>query len=267
MDPCKKAKTEEPISQIIIQFLTPEKEPMGPELDMPDLTTALQLTDILNSLQSAEENYIFYLSNIQVTSNIKQACEEAAHSTEIVVPLTVHPASLYRVNPATRATSCLSGHTESILTVKFSPDGSALASGSGDTTVRLWDMLTETPYKTLTGHKNWVLVLAWSPDGAKVASAGADGTLRIWASTGELLGRPLTGHKKWVTEVSWEPLHRNALCTRLATSSKDKSVRIWDVASFECLLTMNGHSSTVTKVLWGGEGLLYSGSQDRLVKV
>ena len=43
----------------------------------------------------------------------------------------------------------LVGHTEAILSVSFSPDGECLASCSGDTTVRLWDILTQTPIKVI----------------------------------------------------------------------------------------------------------------------
>jgi WD40 repeat protein len=43
------------------------------------------------------------------------------------------------------------GHGEAVLSVSFSPDGRQLASGSGDTTVRFWDLGTQTPMYTCTG--------------------------------------------------------------------------------------------------------------------
>ena len=45
-----------------------------------------------------------------------------------------------------------------------------LASGSGDMSVRFWDIFTETPLHTCEAHKHWILCVAWSPDGKKLAS-------------------------------------------------------------------------------------------------
>ena len=53
---------------------------------------------------------------------------------------------------------CVIGHSEAVLSVQFSPDSRMLASGSGDTTVRFWDIYTQTPLFTCTG-KVWILVL------------------------------------------------------------------------------------------------------------
>lgn len=61
------------------------------------------------------------------------------------------------MRPVTRWSSSLEGHTEAVLSVQFSPDAKQLASGSGDTTVRFWDINTETPLHNCNGHKNWVL--------------------------------------------------------------------------------------------------------------
>lgn len=159
--PQKKQKTEEePRSQLIVQFYNAEGNAVGPELDMPDSVNPEELEQALNSVTDTEDTFTFYLTNIEVRKTLKDACKEATHPYEIVVPLTFHPQSLFRVAPATRATSCLQGHTEAILCVQYSPDGTNLASAGGDTTVRLWDVMTETPYRTLEGHTNWVLLVS-----------------------------------------------------------------------------------------------------------
>jgi ribosome assembly protein 4 len=56
------------------------------------------------------------------------------------------------------------------------------------------------------------------------------GEIRIWdPKTGVQRGQPLRGHKKWVTSLSFEPLHADPSCTRLASSSKDFTVKIWNI--------------------------------------
>ena len=255
-------------NRLIIQFHNGEGEPVGPQLDIQDDATPFDLQDLLNSLENKEDSYLFYLSNIEVRTQLKDALSQAEHSSELVVPLTFHPQSLFHVAPATRATSCLEGHTEAILSVAYSPDGTGLCSASGDTNVRIWDVDTETPYKTLSGHNNWVLVIAWSPDGQIIASAGVDGTIRLWNPvTGEQKGKALSGHRKWVTSLSWEPFHLNGLCNKLASSSKDNTVKIWNTETLSILFNLSGHSGAVTKVIWGGSGYLYTASQDRTIKV
>lgn len=81
------------------------------------------------------------------------------------------------------------GHKEAVISVAFSPDGKYLASGSGDTTVRFWDIHTQTPHFTCTGHKHWVLCISWSPCGTKLASASKDGAIILWnPTTGQQIG-------------------------------------------------------------------------------
>ena len=67
-----------------------------------------------------------------------------------------------------------------ILDLEFSPDGTKLASGSKDKTVRLWDMTTGEKITTLNGHTSIVETLVFSPDGKTLVSAGQDGTILVW---------------------------------------------------------------------------------------
>ncbi|CAK9181716.1 unnamed protein product [Ilex paraguariensis] len=84
------------------------------------------------------------------------------------------------------------GHKEAVLSVAFSSDGRQLASGSGGTTVRLWDLNTQTPLFKCKGYKNWVLCIAWSADGKHLISGSKAGELQCWDPlTGKPSGNPL----------------------------------------------------------------------------
>ena len=72
------------------------------------------------------------------------------------------------------------GHTDVVKSVAFSADGHRLASGSADTTVRLWNLAAGGKVTILNGHTDAVDVVALNPDGTLLASAGADQTVRLW---------------------------------------------------------------------------------------
>merc|ERR1712226_1051139 len=127
---------------------------------------------------------------------------------------------------------------------------------------------TETPKHTCSGHKDWVLALAWSPNGLKVASGCKRGQVIIWnGQTGAQIGKTLSGHKQWITSIGWEPLHLNGECVRLVSGSKDGDLRVWNSQTMLCESVLSGHLQSVTCVRWSGEGVIYSSSQDRTIKV
>ncbi|RYP19456.1 hypothetical protein DL767_009644 [Monosporascus sp. MG133] len=159
--------------------------------------------------------------------------------------------------------STLAGHDDSVFSVAFSPDGSRLASGSDDRTVKVWDAATGACLSTLAGHRDLVISVAFSPDGSRLASGSWDCTVKVWdAATGACL-LMLEGHGDLVNSVTFSPDGR-----RLASGSDDCTVKVWDAATGACLSTLAGHGDLVISVAFSPDGSrLASGSNDCTVKV
>ena len=188
--------------------------------------------------------YQCFLEDFEVRESIQNALDRTSDlNAEMVLPVTYRPEAMFAIRPVTRASATLEGHSEAVLSVAFSPDGQKLASASGDTTVRMWDLNTECPQVTCEGHKGWVLFVAFSPDNKTLASAGMDNSILIWnADTGQVIGKPLKGHKKFVTSLAWEPLIKANVDRRLVSSSKDNDVRIWATTNGSCLRILSSHT-------------------------
>ncbi|AKG22118.1 trypsin-like peptidase domain-containing protein [Calothrix sp. 336/3] len=160
--------------------------------------------------------------------------------------------------------STLTGHSNWVSSVAFSPDGQTLASGSLDNTIKIWNPKTGKLITTLTGHSNWVSSVAFSPDGQTLASGSGDKTIKIWnPKTGKLI-TTLTGHSDSVYSVAFSPDGQT-----LATGSHDKTIKIWDPRTGELITTLKGgHYGWVSSVAFSPDGqTLASVSEDTNIKI
>ena len=173
------------------------------------------------------------------------------------------PPVIPKINPSVSPLDkTLTGHSETVFSVAYSPDGRYLASGSKDKTIKIWEVATGKGLRTLTGHSGVVLSVAYSPDGRYLASGSQDKTIKIWeVATGKV--RTLTGHYMTFWSVAYSPDGRY-----LASGSWDKTIKIWEVATGKELRTLTGHSMTVWSVAYSPDGrYLASGSLDKTIKI
>jgi WD40 repeat protein len=140
----------------------------------------------------------------------------------------------------------LAGHTQSITTVAWSPDGNVLATASLDRVIRLWTP-TGTLLQTLTGHEDGILSLDFSPDGSTLASAGADRTVRLWSLTSGTANAVLTAHQDWVYGVKFRPDGQG-----LASCGVDCTVRLWSLEG-QALQSIQ-HPDTIVDVAFSPDG-------------
>lgn len=265
---------EEDEKQVTVQFVAESGQTVFQPFEVPRNISPEKLQLVLKALftDEADKNrpYLFFVNETEIKENLSLTTQYMLIDYEKTLHITYQPQAVFRVRGVTRCTSSLSGHGEPVLSSLFSPDGQLLASGSGDKTVRFWDLTTETPLFECKGHTNWVLAISWSPDCQNLASGDKSGNIICWdPETGKQKVKTMTGHKEWITSLAWEPLHlaKDGLCRKLVSASKDGDIRIWDALLGQCVKSLTSHTASVTSVRWGGSGFIYSASQDRTIKV
>ncbi|KIJ61172.1 hypothetical protein HYDPIDRAFT_31474 [Hydnomerulius pinastri MD-312] len=153
-----------------------------------------------------------------------------------------------------------------VLYVRFSPDGSQLASACDDHNVRIHDARTGAlVLGPLEGHTEPVRAIAYCPDGTRIASCSNDCAIHIWDSvTGIMVLGPLEGHVDWVACIEYSPDGNTLL-----SGSHDTTMRLWDSFTGELIAgPLRRHHGAVYGLSYSPDGGRFvSGAEDGTIRV
>ena len=157
----------------------------------------------------------------------------------------------------------LDGHRGPVTSLAVGGDGRLAVSGSGDFTVRVWNLASGSCLNSLEGHGGAVAALAVTANGQFALSGSYDGTLRYWDLQRGHCAQVLKGHNSRVLDVGMSADGRLAV-----SGSGDETVRLWDLVTGHCIRTVECHGGDVDAIAITADGrLVVSGGEARVLRL
>ncbi len=168
----------------------------------------------------------------------------------------------------------LQGHSNRVWTLCFGANNRQLASGADDHAVKLWDVKTGRCTNTFQGYTNAILTASLDSSHKIVASGHEDQTVKLWDLETDQCFTILRGHAGRVWAIAFAPPNVNSLDESpnneflLASGSADRTIKLWNWQTGECLQTLQGHKSWIWAVSFSPDGQwLASSSYDATTRV
>ncbi|HRI68507.1 MAG TPA: WD40 repeat domain-containing protein, partial [Polyangium sp.] len=143
----------------------------------------------------------------------------------------------------------LKGHTDRVINIAWSPNGTRIATGSIDKTVRIWNPSGRNPGMVLAGHTDSLMAsLAWSPDGSQVMTKGNDTVARVWDVTGPAQPVILEQNAR-IIAGSFSPSGKQILLT-----DQDGTASVWNVDGSGKAFDLQRSAEKVLSAAWSPDG-------------
>lgn len=150
-------------------------------------------------------------------------------------------------------TATLRGHEQEVCGLKWSPNGTQLASGGNDNLLMIWDAGNDRASHRITSHQAAVKALAWCPFQANLLASGggtADRTIKFWNThTGAMLNSIDTGSQ--VCSLQWNRHEREILSSH---GFSQNQLCLWKYPSMAKVAEMTGHTSRVLHLAQSPDG-------------
>ncbi|OAD20286.1 WD repeat-containing protein [Candidatus Thiomargarita nelsonii] len=145
----------------------------------------------------------------------------------------------------------LSGHTNVVSALAFSPDSRYLVSGSGDFKAKaiLWDIKRKRRLHTLAGHTEAIYAVAFTPDSKRVVTGSFDHSLRLWQVPNGKHLATLKGHTDKVQAVAISPQDGT-----IASGSWDHTIRLWNGRTGRFIKTLANQGTQVGSLSFSPDG-------------
>ncbi|MBA4148460.1 MAG: TIR domain-containing protein [Verrucomicrobia bacterium] len=154
-------------------------------------------------------------------------------------------------------------HEGGVHALSISPNGTWIATGSGDRTARVWSAITGEPITAPLQHHNWVVGLQFTPDERQLLTASSDRTARLWNIPSGNLAIPVMQHDNEVVAARFSPNAR-----WIVTAGMDGNARIWNATTGQQVVEALNHSFALHDAQFSPDGkYVATSSVDRTVKL